>query len=83
MTVAVTKGLAALAEQLRALGYNVVTYGEYTYPIDALIYLGEGLARFGVTSAAGAPGVLMINAKDKTISQIDGALKRRTYTPLF
>lgn len=85
MIVAVTPGLNTLAEQLRELGYDVVTYGAYKYPIDALVYSGESLAAANVISAntGGAFGVLMINSSNKSVKQIDNALKNRTYTPLF
>lgn len=85
MTVAVDPALKTIAAQLRELGYNVVTYGKYNYPIDALVYIGESLAAYKVTGSntAGGVGVLMINAQNKTIRQIDTALKNKTYTPLF
>ena len=85
MIVAVTPNLNTLANQLRELGYDVVMYGSYNHPIDALVYSGESLATSNVTSAntGGSYGVLMINALNKTINQIDNSLKNRTYTPLF
>ena len=83
MVIAVTNGLGTLSERLRALGYDVVTYGAYKYPVDALVYSGEGLSELEVTSAANRAGVLMINAQGKTVGEIDAMLKRRTYTPLF
>ncbi len=85
MTVAVSPMLTTIAEQLRELGYDVVCYGSYKYPIDALVYSGESLSEANVLSAGtgGTYGVLMINAQNKTIKQIDNALKNRVYTPLF
>lgn len=85
MIVAVTPGLKNLATQLRELGYEVVTYGQYNHPIDALVYSGESLATTNVTSAntGNSFGVLMVNAQNKTIKQVDNSLKNRTYTPLF
>ncbi|NLB80987.1 MAG: hypothetical protein GX800_05125 [Clostridiaceae bacterium] len=85
MVVAVTSVLGAVAQQLRALGYNVVEYGKYNYPIDALVYLGEGLLSSRMLGCADSSGqgVLMVNAQNKTIAQIDYALKNRVYTPLF
>lgn len=41
MTVAVQKGLEHLTEALRGYGFDVVVYGEYQYPVDALVYMGE------------------------------------------
>lgn len=85
MVVAVTPGLNNLANQLRELGYEVVTYGKYNHPIDALVYSGEILAETNVVSAntGSSYGVLMINAKNKSLKQVDNSLKNRTYTPLF
>ncbi|OQB14600.1 MAG: hypothetical protein BWY15_01112 [Firmicutes bacterium ADurb.Bin193] len=85
MTVAVTSNLTTIAAQLRDLGYDVVTYGAYNYPIDAIVYSGEALSEANVTTAnvSSSAGVLMINAKNKTIKQIDNSLKNRVYSPLF
>lgn len=85
MIVAVSPSLPNIAEQLRDLGYDVVSYGSYKYPIDALVYSGESLVSMNVFSANSGSlyGVLMINAQNKTIKQIDNALKNRIYTPLF
>ena len=82
---AVDPALKPIAAPLRELGYNGVTYGKYFYPIDALVYTRESLAAYNVTGSntAGGVGVLMINAKNKTIGQIDAVLKNKTYTPLF
>lgn len=86
MTVAVMKGLFNIAEELRALGYDVVTYGEYQYPIDAMVYMGENLDKISFTSAnvgGGRSGVLMVNATNKSIQEIHNTLKTRLYSPLF
>jgi hypothetical protein len=89
MIVAVTPELTRLAGQLRELGYDVVTYGAYRRPVDALVYSGQGLAAREVganltgANTGGSYGVLMVNASNKTVSQIDNSLKNRAYTPLF
>lgn len=85
MIVAVSSALTTIAEQLRGLGYNVVTYGKYNYPIDAFVYTDENLLSANVMGAAtpGWHGVLMINAENKTINQIDYMLKNRIFSPLF
>lgn len=86
MIVAITKPLRALASQLRDRGYDVVTYGEYRHPVDAVIYSGEDSSQlFYATSnvATGTRGVLLINARDKNIAEIDKTLKSRLYSPLF
>jgi len=83
--VAVAQNLKTIAEQLRKLGYEVVTYGEYNFPIDAFVYTGENLLSANVIESASPSwnGILMINAENKSIKQIDFILKNRTYTPLF
>lgn len=86
MTIAVMKGLFNIAEQLRELGYDVVTYGEYKYPIDAMIYVGESLDKISFSSenvGGGRSGILMINATNKSIEEIHNTLKTRLYSPLF
>jgi len=85
MVVAVTKGQTELASQLRELGYDVVTYGEYNLPIDAIVYSGSSLESSQMTNAnfGSSYGVLMISANNRTIKEIDNTLKKRTYSPLF
>ena len=43
MIVAVQKGMETTMQQLRKRGYDVVTFGEYNYPIDSIVYSGQGL----------------------------------------
>ena len=91
MTVAVQKGLEHLTEALRGYGLDVVVYGEYQYPVDALVYMGEKMPMGesmpltqSVSSANHAHhGVFMINARGKSADEIAQILNRRTYTPLF
>ncbi|MDD3766314.1 MAG: YkuS family protein [Eubacteriales bacterium] len=84
MTVAVAPQLKTLAGQLRERGYNVVTYGKYKYPVDALVYVGSMEDyRTLKGSTVGHFGILMINATNKTVDEVDNALKNRLYSPLF
>ncbi len=85
MVVAVTKGQTELARGLRELGYDVVTYGEYNLPIDAIVYSGASLSSSQMTNSnfGSSYGVLMISATNRTIKEIDNTLKKRTYSPLF
>ena len=88
MTIAISPGLSGMAAQLRERGYNVVEYGRYSFPIDALVYLG-GAGDYNVftdthlRSASRHFGILMVNAENKTVDEVDSALKRRLYSPLF
>ena len=85
MTVAVQKGLEHIAEALRQYGFDVVIYGEYNYPVDALVYLGESMPLTSSVSSVNHEhhGVFMINARGKSAEDIAQILNRRTYTPLF
>ncbi len=86
MTVAVCKGMGGIAQALRQRGYTVVTYGEYPYPIDAMVYMGEGLDKISFTPqnlSGDSPGVFMVNATNKSIEEIDFTLKHRLYSSLF
>lgn len=84
MIVAVQKGLGTLKESLRAMGYDTVTYGEYKYPIDAIVFMGSAKGMvMERNESCGEHGVLLVNASGKTPHEIDLILKRRLYTPLF
>lgn len=98
MVVAVQKGMENIKEQLRERGYEVVTFGEYNYPIDAVVYAGYGIDTSYIKnnnipnltsemSVVGRQdrnyGVLMVNATNKSIGEIEYILKNRVYSPLF
>lgn len=98
MVVAVQRGLGHIKDKLRESGYEVVTLGEYNYPIDAIIYTGNGFETsyitnsnmpnltshtMGLNDGGRSYGVLMINIANKSIAQIEEILKRRSYSPLF
>ncbi|NLM50008.1 MAG: hypothetical protein GX196_03540 [Clostridiaceae bacterium] len=87
MIVAVQKGLNELKEQLRNMGYDVVTYLEYDHPIDAIVYenidISQNLFSSNYHSFDGNFGILMVNAKNKTAQEIDAILKKKVYSPLF
>lgn len=92
MVIAVQKGLENLAGQLRNMAFEVVVYGEYAHPIDAVVYHGDsgvGSVTNSVissVSSSGIPGnhgIFMVNANGKSAADIANILRRRTYTPLF
>ena len=86
MVIAVTKGMGVVERGLRELGYDVVTYGEYNYPIDVIIYSGnESTQLYYATSnvAGSARGTLLINASNKSVDEINKTLQSRLYSPLF
>lgn len=83
MTVAVQKHLHQIKQGLMEYGYDVVTYGEYKYPVDAIVYSGGEVFSFTNQMNIPSNGMLMVNCTNKTIAEIDNILKRRVYTPLF
>lgn len=85
MIVAVQKGLREVKNDLTKLGYEVVQYGEYKHPIDAIVYVGaEGtVSSVAINQKNGVNGVLLVNAANKSIGEIDMILKKRVYTALF
>lgn len=86
MVIAILEDLKDLGEALSQLGYKVVILGKYNYPIDAMIYASY-IPDISYISSNNIPeekyGILMINAKGKTINEIDSILKTRLYSPLF
>jgi protease II len=94
--IAVQRGLDYIKNQLNQLGYKVVFYEEANCPIDALIYLEENndntLLNINkylsqqytmLNPAYNYSGVILINAKDKSIDEIVQIIERRAYSPLF
>ncbi len=95
MVIAVENGLGDLTEKLREKGYTIVSYPEYAGVVDAFIYkdamlnniesyennvVGESLEN-GIFSKA--QGILIINASNKSVVDIEQILKTRVYSPLF
>jgi len=88
MVVATHNCSKDICEKLRANGYDVVTFGRYNYPIDALLYTGESIptlsASTGVFDAGReAGGIFVVNCENKSINELDNILRNRVYTPLF
>ncbi len=85
MTVAITEGVEYIGEMLRERGYNIVHYGSYKNRIDAVVYMGNYLAATQMVSTnfGDGTGVLMINATNKSVDEIDGYLRRKVYFPLL
>lgn len=91
MVVAVTKGLEHLAQQLRAQEFEVVQFGAYAHPVDAVVYAGGDFSASSITNSNismssdthGRYGVFLVNAEGKSAGEVAEILRRRTYTPLF
>lgn len=89
MVVAVQKGLMGIKNSLIELGYDVVTYGEFNGIIDALVYSGSmyndnlKMGSVQMMNFSENQRILMINATNKSINEIDLILKKKVYSPLF
>lgn len=94
MVVAVENGLGEVARQLREKGYTIVSYPEYAGVVDAFIYKaavsiesdpydGNGLTQSLESGPSSSSGVLLINATNKDLTQIENILRTRVYSPLF
>lgn len=95
MVIAVEDGLEDLSEQLRNKGYTIVRYPEYGGIVDAFIYKEDMIQSmthyknsFGIDSLENQSsntsyGVLVVNASNKSVEQIEVILQKRLYSPLF
>lgn len=86
MIVAVENSIGYLKNALSDKGYNVVDFGEYRLPIDAIVYESVHLkpcSEHNFLNSGSRNGILMIYAKNKTIDEIDNILRTRTYSSLF
>ena len=84
MVVAVQSELRHIAQYLRKVGYEVVSYETYPYPIDALVYHGSGLSFSAVHHMPfHGNGILLVCADGKTPQQIQQILEKKIYSPLF
>lgn len=95
VVIAVESGLQNISEELRKKGYTIVAYPEYKGIVDAFIYKEDMInsIRQYQNSVMNdtmendysntLKGVLVINANNKNINQIEAILKNRVYSPLF
>lgn len=83
MIVAVQKGLGRMKDELRSLGFDTVDYGEYKFPVDAVVYKGVTSSVMMNAEPHGSPGVFLVDCADKSPAEVAQILRRRLYTPLF
>ena len=83
MTVAVQKGLANMKNSLSALGFDTVYYGEYTHPVDAIVYKGISSEIMMKSEPVSAGSVFLVDCTNKTPAEVADILNRKLYTPLF
>ena len=83
MIVAVQKELSSLRTELNDMGFDTVIFGEYPYPIDAVVY--KGITKKLINSVKPTPyaNVLLIDSTNKTAAEIGAVLKSGLYSPLF
>ena len=95
MVVALENGLGDISAQLKQRGYTIVSYPDYAGVVDAFIYKHQIPSHVGahtnneLSNSIGnhgfsrPQGVLIINATNKDISQIEQILQTRVYSSLF
>jgi len=83
LKVALQKGFPRLKKQLIKMGYDVVDYGDYNYPVDAIVYKGVMMSVINSADASIGSSVLLVDANGKNAAQISEILQRKLYTPLF
>lgn len=95
MVIAVEVGLEETSRKLKERGYTIVSYPEYAGVVDAFICKDNIPNNMGVfqDNEIDSPlesyayskqhGILIINATNKSISQIEDILETRVYSPLF
>ena len=83
MIVAVQKGLSHMKNALSELGFDTVVYGEYRFPIDAIVYYGISSELMMSTEPYTSNSVFLVDCTNKTPREVADILRRRLYTPLF
>jgi len=83
MIVAVQKGLSNLKNYLTRRGFDTVYYGDYPYPVDAIVYKGVTVSLLENCHPSGGGGVFFVDCNGKTPFQVAKILSDRLYTPLF
>lgn len=95
MVIAVEAGLENISDQLRKRGYTIVSYPGYKGVVDALIYKKDMINNINEYqnsvmvdalenhNSNSSQGVLVVNANNKSASQIEEILRSRIYSPLF
>ena len=84
MVVAVENGLENIKRGLADLGYHVVDAFGYKGAIDAYVYENIGISALDNYNSITQnreyfTGVLIVNAKNKSINDINNVLKNRIY----
>ncbi|NLM03995.1 MAG: YkuS family protein [Clostridiales bacterium] len=82
--IAVQENLYEIKEFLKAKGYDVVGFDDRGY-INAIIYTDDydGFRNINNDYTDGNFGAILINAKNKTIDEIEYIIETRRYSSLF
>ena len=84
MIVAVERGLENIKNYLENSGYNVVYADGYKGAIDAYVYKNAGISYVNsyntfAQNSGNYSGVLIVNAKNKSLQDVEEILKNRVY----
>ena len=94
LNIAIDGNLEDIRKGLENKGYQIVNL-EGDESIDAIVYINNGHEGSNLQQETSSPtiftgenihtknGAFMINARDKSIDEIDQLLKQRSYSPLF
>lgn len=96
-TIAISRELAHLMDELLELGYQVFFEDEISSPVDVFIYSnhhGEpslyaanqrlsSISNATSSVSEGYGGTLLIDGRDKSIDQIRYIIENRVYSPIF
>ena len=83
MIVAVQKGLVNLKNYLTKNGFDTVYYGDYPYPIDAVVYKGISASLINGCHPHHGGKILLVDCSSKTPPEVAKILSSKLYTPLF
>lgn len=91
-TIALERGLEELKQALEERGYQTVYADAMDTPVSVYIYQEQHTLdqqsfhssfNNSMVSGSNLPGILLIQAKDKTIEQVIAMIENRLYSPLF
>ena len=83
MIVAVDKKLKNLKSGLEVLGYDAVYFGEYNYPVDAVVFSGITGELINSTPVNLNGSVFYVDGTGKSAKEVSEVLERKLYSPLF
>lgn len=85
MIISVDDMLTELYDELKKAGYQVYKFSENKNS-DVVIYSGDSTHLASLNAplfTAYGGGVFLINGDGKTVSEIEGMIRHRAYSPIF